>query len=68
MLLHKYHHTDDRQIAQVLNCRESAARWLLCSAYETLRRRLATSDRRLTGFSSESTRFQNELDPLQQIG
>jgi hypothetical protein len=59
---------DYRQIAQVLNCRQSAARSLLCSAYETLRRRLVASDWKLTGLSSETTRFQNELDPLQQIG
>jgi len=68
VLLHKYHHMGYRQIAQVLNCRESAARSLLCAAYATLRRRLAAADRKLTGLSSESTRFQNELDPLQQIG
>jgi Sigma-70, region 4 len=61
VLLHKYHRMDYLQIAKVLNCRESAARSLLLSAYETLRRKLAASDRELTGFSGESTRFQNGL-------
>jgi RNA polymerase sigma-70 factor, ECF subfamily len=68
VLLHKDHRMDYRQIAKVLNCRESAARSLLLSAYETLRRRLAASDRELTGFSGESAGFQNGFDPLQQIG
>jgi RNA polymerase sigma-70 factor (ECF subfamily) len=68
LLLHKYHRMDYRQIAKVLHCRESAARSLLLSAYETLRRQLAASDRELTGFSGEPAGFQNGFDPLQQIG
>ena len=38
VLMHKYHQMDCWQIAQVLNCSESAARSLLLSAYENLRR------------------------------
>jgi DNA-directed RNA polymerase specialized sigma24 family protein len=77
VVLHKYHRMDYRQIAKVLNCRESAAKSLLFSAYETLRRRLAlcgtldaatVSARKLTGLGSDATRLQNELDPVQQIG
>ena len=68
VLLHKYHRMDYPQIAKVLNCREAAARSLLLSGYETLRRQLAVCEQELTGFSGESTRFQNGFDPLQQIG
>lgn len=38
VLMHKYHRMNYRQIATVLNCSESAARSLLLSAYENLRR------------------------------
>jgi len=38
VLMHKYHQMDCSQIAKVLNCSESAARSLLLSAYENLRR------------------------------
>jgi RNA polymerase sigma-70 factor, ECF subfamily len=38
VLMHKYHQMDCWQIAKVLNCSESAARSLLVSAYENLRR------------------------------
>jgi RNA polymerase sigma-70 factor (ECF subfamily) len=68
VLLHKYHQMDCRQIAQVLNCRDSAAKSLLCLAYATLRRQVAAYDRKSTGFSGEPTRFQNGFDPLQQVG
>ena len=39
VLMHKYHRMDYGQIAKALNCTESAARSLLLSAYDLLRRR-----------------------------
>jgi RNA polymerase sigma-70 factor (ECF subfamily) len=41
VVLHKYHQMDCGQIAHVLDCSESAAKSLLLSAYDLLRRRLA---------------------------
>ncbi len=41
VLMHKYQEMDYAQIAQVLNCSESAVKSLLFRAYETLRRKLA---------------------------
>jgi RNA polymerase sigma-70 factor (ECF subfamily) len=41
VILHKYHELDYRQIAESLDCSESAVKSLLFRAYETLRQRLA---------------------------
>lgn len=41
VLMHKYQEMDYAQIAQVLDCSESAVKSLLFRAYETLRRKLA---------------------------
>jgi RNA polymerase sigma-70 factor (ECF subfamily) len=41
VLMHKYEEMEYSQIAQVLNCSESAVKSLLFRAYETLRARLA---------------------------
>ncbi len=41
VLMHKYHELDYRQIAEALNCSESAVKSLLFRAYETLRKQLA---------------------------
>ncbi len=41
VILHKYHELDYRQIAESLECSESAVKSLLFRAYETLRQRLA---------------------------
>jgi RNA polymerase sigma-70 factor (ECF subfamily) len=48
VVMHRYHRMDCGQISEVLNCSESAARSLLLSAYENLRRRVtpqAAADR-----------------------
>jgi len=41
VLMHKYEEMEYSQIAQALNCSESAVKSLLFRAYETLRARLA---------------------------
>jgi RNA polymerase sigma-70 factor (ECF subfamily) len=41
VLMHKYQEMEYSQIANVLNCSESAVKSLLFRAYETLRARLA---------------------------
>jgi RNA polymerase sigma-70 factor (ECF subfamily) len=41
VLMHKYEEMEYSQIAQVLECSESAVKSLLFRAYETLRARLA---------------------------
>ena len=41
VLMHKYEEMEYSQIAQVLDCSESAVKSLLFRAYETLRARLA---------------------------
>src|SRR5580700_2439331 len=48
VLLHKYHHMDSWQIADVLGCPACVARSLLVSAYDQLRVRLAACDGRLS--------------------
>jgi RNA polymerase sigma-70 factor (ECF subfamily) len=40
VLMHKYHELDYKQIAEALECSESAVKSLLFRAYETLRQRL----------------------------
>ena len=40
VLMHKYHDLDYKQIAEALECSESAVKSLLFRAYETLRLRL----------------------------
>lgn len=41
VIMHKYHEMDYKQIAETLDCSESAVKSLLFRAYETLRQRLA---------------------------
>jgi RNA polymerase sigma-70 factor (ECF subfamily) len=48
VLMHKYHHMNSWQIADVLGCPASVARSLLVSAYDQLRVRLAACDGRLS--------------------
>jgi RNA polymerase sigma-70 factor (ECF subfamily) len=41
VLMHKYHELDYKQIAEALECSESAVKSLLFRAYETLRQKLS---------------------------
>lgn len=52
VLMHKYQEMDYVQIAQVLECSESAVKSLLFRAYETLRRKLAHFGARATSVSA----------------